>query len=556
MLLACRAMRDFLCGPTSPSTQSCNSGPRLQAFDLFTSEKPATRSPPGMNSDSAASLNDLRNAARELRLPSIDQSVAQIQDPTDPGGHEILAISNFRTLSSTDLRETHSLIDSLDREVQSGLPRHDIYVNCNLCLAPSPAETTREESAAPFEYSMMIPPYNRPETTIDLLAMFATSQNTETTDIHEFEINHALSPTVSQPGLKRPVMNDLNNDNLLGDPIDHLTRGPVDKKSRKDDTWSKPCQKPFIQHQLDPPTNLIKSNRKKMDVFQKNRVTVSGMSPLNDPKSRKENPHRIALVNHYDNKLKNKFLSPKMKSLDFYLDTNVVEDPSQKMKEALRMAFESINLNHGNKIILTFQDAAIIFARFQRNEYGPMAGENTFPKSLAQNLVSKRLFELSQNQDQWFEFWEGSSGINLEEELKGLKVDSNSNEKKLLLYFLFYVDMIDTIIPPSKSTTSPKNHKQNLFKDALKQFKDFKDSNQIYRSIDIDNTKSFNNNSPTLVWSCIYHWLSNGQRSDLESLSLSTGGKKNKGFKIFFNLIFKSNAQGFNNQLRPAPKFT
>ncbi|KAI7946554.1 hypothetical protein MJO29_011081 [Puccinia striiformis f. sp. tritici] len=549
-------MQDFLCGPASPTVQSCNSGPTLQTLDLLQSKKPAMRSLPDMDSDGATSLNDLRNAGRELRLPPIDQSVARIQDPTYLGEHDILA-SNFQSLSSTDFRETHSLVDNLDREVRSGLPRHDISVNCDLRLAPSPAETTRGESAAPSEYSMMIPPYNRPETAIILLAKFGMSPDTETTDTHEFRMSSTLPSAHSQLRLKRPMVNNCNHNNpdVHGEPIDHLARCPADKKAKIYAPWSRNGQKPLIQHPPEPPASLVKSNSKKTDVFPSKEV-VSGVGMAsNESKPRGGNPHRIALVNHYDNNLKDKYLTSsseaRIESLDFNLDTIVAEGPSRIMKEALRMTLEPINLQKGNKIILTLQEAANVFAIFHKNQYGPMTGKDSPPYHFSQNLMRTRLLEVGQSQENWFKFWERISGINFEEELRG-KVALNSNEQTLLLYFMFYVDMIDTIIPPSKPPTSLKNHKYNLYRDALIQFVDFKENDQAYKSMDIENVILFN--SYRSIWNSIFHWLSKGERSDLKRLAFSGQGRGSRGFKNFFDLTFKLTSGSLTNRLNPGPK--
>ncbi|KAH9447782.1 hypothetical protein Pst134EB_021782 [Puccinia striiformis f. sp. tritici] len=150
MLLACRAVQDSLHGPTSPSIQPYNSGTILQTLDLFSDKKPVTRSTPEMKSDDVISLNGLRNAAWELPLPLIDQSVAQrdvIQDPTYQGKHDMLA-DNSLSVPSTNFRGDHMLVDSLELEVQSALPRYDVYVNHKIRILPSSAETTREESTA------------------------------------------------------------------------------------------------------------------------------------------------------------------------------------------------------------------------------------------------------------------------------------------------------------------------------------------------------------------------------------------------------------------------
>ncbi|KAI7946567.1 hypothetical protein MJO29_011094 [Puccinia striiformis f. sp. tritici] len=561
MLLACRAVQDSLHGPTSPSIQPYNSGTILQTLDLFSDKKPVTRSTPEMKSDDVISLNGLRNAARELPLPLIDQSVAQrdvIQDPTYQGKHDMLA-DNSLSVPSTNFRGDHMLVDSLELEVQSALPRYDVYVNHKIRILPSSAETTREESTAPFEYSMMIPPHNRPETTMNLLANFALPPETETTCTHEFDMNSALPPAHSQARSKRLVMEDfsLDNSDVDGEAIGHLTKGPADKRAKIDDAWSKTGQNPLTQHQSRPPTDLDKSNLKKKGVFPKGMVFTIGRTS-NEHKSMEKNLRRIALVNHYDNKLKNKYLAsnfePKMESLDFNLDTMVAEGPSQHMKRALKQAFESIDLDTGNNILLNFQTAAKIFEKIQKHHFGSIACENARFRGFSRALIRKRLAELSQNQDQWFKFWERRSGIHFEEELKGKALPAK--EKTLLVWFLFYVDMVNTIIPSTKSVQTLKTHKLELFQDALKIFQDFKDNDQVYKNTDIEDETKFMDNGASLTWSCIYLWLSKGERSDLESLASSRGAGKHRGFKNFFDIIFKLTSGSLNHKTKPGPKFS
>ncbi|KAI7946563.1 hypothetical protein MJO29_011090 [Puccinia striiformis f. sp. tritici] len=527
-------MHDFLRDSTSQSTQLDETAPRLRTLDLNLSiGRPSTRSSRDLNSDNPTSSRELRHAGQELRLNSVGQFAAQadvLPDQTRERGRVILA-SNDLSLSGP-LQGTQSLVDHLHREAQSQPQLNDIRGNCNSPLVLSPAETIRINSVAPIGYFSMKPP----QKTMGLSAQFGVSSNTETTETH-------LAYDQCQSGLKRPIAEGSDHDSLKvrGKVIDCSTMGPVGKKAKT----------PLIQHQPEPLNNLQKSTPQRMGVFQKKLVSGIEIEP-HESNLRKENPHHIALVNHYENRLKRKYLTsnsePKIESLDFDLDTIVAEGASQDMKEVLRMAFQSSNLVVGNKIVLTFEDAKKVLARLPHRIHVDQS------KDFSSGLIQKMMIELIKNQEQWFKFWERRSGINFEKELNG-KV-SHGRERKLLVCFLFHVDMIDTIIPPSKLVTTLKHHKERLFRDALTIFQHFKDSDPVYVNIDIENTTNFMKKCTSLTWRCIYLWISKGERSDLESLALRQGGSEDKSFKIFFNMIFKLTSGSLNDKLKPGPKLS
>ncbi|POW13018.1 hypothetical protein PSTT_03977 [Puccinia striiformis] len=432
--------------------------------------------------------------------------VAQAEVPPDQTyrrGRDILASNDLS--SSGPLRGTQGLVDNLHREAQgqSQPPRNDIRRNSNFPFVLPSAETTRGESAAQIGYPSM----NPPKETMDLLAKFGASSNTKTSEPR-------LSLARCQSGLKRTLAEGSNHDSLnaRGNLIDRSTMGPVDKRGKT----------PLIQHQTEPLIGLNKSTPKRMKVFQKFAPVIE-IEP-NESIPKKRNPHHIALVNRYENRLKTKYLASNSQP--------EIDSPHQNLKQALWVAFESINFDIGNKIVLSFEDAGRVFARFSHGIHVDQ------PKDYRSNLIEKMMIGLCHNQKQWFKFWERRSGIDFEKELTG-KI-SHPNDGKMLLCFLLHVDMIDTIIPPSKLVTTLKKHKENLFRDALQIFQVFKYSNPLYKNlINSEKQDGFMHHAPSLTWRCIYLWISTGERSDLKSLAFNTNGRNTIGFKVFFNIIFK-----------------
>ncbi|KAA1113003.1 hypothetical protein PGT21_018300 [Puccinia graminis f. sp. tritici] len=160
--------------------------------------------------------------------------------------------------------------------------------------------------------------------------------------------------------------------------------------------------------------------------------------------------------------------------------------------------------------------------------------------------------ELCEHQHLWFNFWESRSLMNL------YKIDLDQYEdepfkemKKLFTVYLFYVDMIETIVQgtqPSISETQP-----NFLQESVKSFKMFRVI-QYQEHRNNKNTKATQaKRIPQVLWLYLEYWMKNSSRKDLWEYLMPKQDLINK-FKGFFNDIFAYSIKHFNNKLIASSK--
>ncbi|KAA1069663.1 hypothetical protein PGT21_031031 [Puccinia graminis f. sp. tritici] len=166
----------------------------------------------------------------------------------------------------------------------------------------------------------------------------------------------------------------------------------------------------------------------------------------------------------------------------------------------------------------------------------------------------------------WLKFWQKITQINLHSE--NLKYSTCKVIDKIFPLFLFYVDMIDTIIIDSSklkskthSTTSSsdqlKREKANLFKVAIKRFEEFskmrttlKNDHNGLMKLKYGKSRKSQPHVQQLLWDFLEYWIRSSGRVELIELYLRGLKPKNQSFKGFFNMIFKLSIIQFNKRLR------
>ncbi|KAA1107820.1 hypothetical protein PGTUg99_024001 [Puccinia graminis f. sp. tritici] len=250
----------------------------------------------------------------------------------------------------------------------------------------------------------------------------------------------------------------------------------------------------------------------------------------------------------------------KMESLDFDQSTLEIFHPNPKIKEKLTKFFERMQIEGGGKIVLKMDKAPKAFdelASIYDNRKDPQpynAGpEYTKNASFFRNLIRKGFKEIWFNQQYWFNFWANRTGINLKDELKDRGILS-TNCQRLLAVFLYFVDMIDTIIPPNPTNQSFSSiqHKNTLFKIAILRFQAFEKNN----SSRILSQIHFHGNLPAFVWDLLYFWLKDPGNLALKELAYNPNGLRNSMFKKFFNAVFKFSCTKLNLRVKYGPNMS
>ncbi|POW19151.1 hypothetical protein PSHT_04987 [Puccinia striiformis] len=149
---------------------------------------------------------------------------------------------------------------------------------------------------------------------------------------------------------------------------------------------------------------------------------------------------------------------------------------------------------------------------------------------------------------------------------------NDSYLKRLLILFLFYVDMIETIIQVKfKSTISYKtdyhDHPSNFFQDSVKTFKKFREL-QYREHQQKSKTKIINDHITDhhpvkksskiprkrihqIIWLYVDYWLTYSQKFNAVEIFAGNKDLINK-FKGFFNDLFAYSIRHFNQKLSPS----
>ncbi|KAA1133281.1 hypothetical protein PGTUg99_019120 [Puccinia graminis f. sp. tritici] len=89
------------------------------------------------------------------------------------------------------------------------------------------------------------------------------------------------------------------------------------------------------------------------------------------------------------------------------------------------------------------------------------------------SVLNSSILEITNNQNLWVEFWEKRN-------TQGVKIFNTemTHVERALLVSLFYIDMIDTIMPPIDRIGSEYEHKSEMLQGVIEMFEDFKSSSE------------------------------------------------------------------------------
>ncbi|WAR60530.1 hypothetical protein PtB15_9B469 [Puccinia triticina] len=308
-------------------------------------------------------------------------------------------------------------------------------------------------------------------------------------------------------------------------------------------------------------TNHNKSTGKRVETMQSKGVVPAARraSKKNVSSRRKKAPQQIGQVGPPGDLKTPSTVGSDVgtKSLDFDLAAIRVQDPSPDVRAQLEKLFESLVPPQATTIVLRADQAQSVFDRVQ-SLFHTAKRPADFDRGFSKLLITGMLRKLHHNQEAWFKFWNRRTGLEIMDE--ATMGETHRNERRVLQHCLFHVDMIDTIIPPAGpglrgQAEDSRASKARVFVEALRLFTAFKTTDD-YKPALIEQTKSFVNIAPHVIWHYLYFWIEHShERSDLFRLAFHTTptGKRNVAFKTFFNAVFKFSAEELDHRLARSP---
>jgi hypothetical protein len=229
----------------------------------------------------------------------------------------------------------------------------------------------------------------------------------------------------------------------------------------------------------------------------------------------------------------------KMKKSDDQND--LVEYPSPEVEPEVKAVLEKIRT--GSKFHTLLDDGNGSELYYQKNFFYSVLNQSIpeFDKINSGNSSRKEIYEryrsLWHHKDQWFNFWERTTGINILIEIKR-KVYVSKNVEKLLHICLFYIEMIEMIIKQDEGIQPVIEKRKEIFSNALKVFEKFTTSSR-YEKFKIEDPHSSYSLIHTLVWPFLNTWIKDLGNKDLEILAFRGKDYIYDGFKRFFNNMLK-----------------
>ncbi|KAI9622247.1 hypothetical protein H4Q26_015283 [Puccinia striiformis f. sp. tritici PST-130] len=229
-------------------------------------------------------------------------------------------------------------------------------------------------------------------------------------------------------------------------------------------------------------------------------------------------------------------------------------------------------------VTLKYDEAYKVFEKFTHNVGTRVrkvrAGtEHRNKKNARRARMIQASNALWKNRDLWYTFWERRGIVDRGPRIFAEGLSTLSLVHRAFPVFLFYVDMIDTIIIPPKILSSERGSKVNLFQEAIKCFEDFtllsakqygkhkaqsskmiKNERQVNR---FGKARVRNPRINQLIWDYLEFWIHHSNKKYLKTLFSGEEGKlegKVPGFKAMFNDIFYCSIDNLNRRLSEAFK--
>lgn len=202
--------------------------------------------------------------------------------------------------------------------------------------------------------------------------------------------------------------------------------------------------------------------------------------------------------------------------------------------------------------------------KFARAKRGPVEKDHQPNRNIKRDMIRESKQKFFDKLSQWFVFWAERTGKKILAEVRTVPALPRS---KLVGLYLFYIEMINEIIPPNK--TNVDDHQSGeLILEALKIFEKFEwKSNKMYGKS--SNQKAFDQ----VLWNFLENWLRNTKRQKLKDIFIRKQGQdilnkydqdtkgKRKQSKInrmavkklaksFFNDVFCYSIDSLNEKIR------
>ncbi|KAA1086043.1 hypothetical protein PGT21_030558 [Puccinia graminis f. sp. tritici] len=174
-------------------------------------------------------------------------------------------------------------------------------------------------------------------------------------------------------------------------------------------------------------------------------------------------------------------------------------------------------------------------------------------KNGATKILNQSTKILLSNQELWLEYWQKKSNTNLKDVIHR-RYNKLKKMRDGFLLFLFYVDMIDTIILPQSPIQSKFENKSSILKLAVEKYNEYRMSYELKREEAAFQGRIFSKKfdipiQPT-VWHVLDFWIVNSGRIELIKLRESEKSSRSQAFKRFFNTLFRLSIGPFTKKLK------
>ncbi|KAA1086044.1 hypothetical protein PGT21_030539 [Puccinia graminis f. sp. tritici] len=201
------------------------------------------------------------------------------------------------------------------------------------------------------------------------------------------------------------------------------------------------------------------------------------------------------------------------------------------------------------RIEMSFEQATYLFdhllssSKKEKNKLSLSPNKGRYHSS---EILSESTQVVVNHHQLWLEFWERKTGM----DLNYLGEKKHNKFKKMregFPVFLFYVDMIDTIlnVPLLDPSQSKYEHKSSVLRLAIEKYEEYRGSHELeraqasYAQGSRLSRKKFDAPLEPIVWHMLDFWIANSGRIELIELRESERTSRSQGFKRFFNTLFR-----------------
>ncbi|WAR52290.1 hypothetical protein PtB15_1B731 [Puccinia triticina] len=186
-----------------------------------------------------------------------------------------------------------------------------------------------------------------------------------------------------------------------------------------------------------------------------------------------------------------------------------------------------------------YDDAFVLFGkcyeliRDKAQNFKAKYGKKTKKAAYLQDHFNK----LRDNRTKWIDFWNQRAKLNLVNRVDPAP-QSIKRMERLCLIFLFYVEMIDVVLPKSQGISFDEH--PNCLEIAFNSFQRYWMKHK--------GPKMSNDHDSTLIWKILCTWIRKSGRHDVQENFLQDRYRRTI-FQVFFNKLFCLSIENFNSKI-------